>query len=190
MSAQTLLTLLRQLVTTGELTVVDGELHFNGEAIRPDPPTDTGYRKDGWATYADEYGCRRHRIVDELLDKMSRGTRYERQVAEEAEYAFCFDVRRFGLNEGQVHSIEAEDREARERSRDAAWLALAGYIINVPQWSYRLREDGQNTVVPGRLVVLSSSRIGDSIVDKWPQRYAESLEEQAEGLRVQAERGW
>lgn len=185
MQHQTIRSALLDLISTGDLAVVDGRLHFMGEPLED---MDAGeYRGDGWS-HETSFGCRRHRAIDEFVERLARGDEHERRVANEADLWFCFHPREC------VHLAADDETEAKQAAAAysnsmimARWLGLGvkrdhgmDFRISSDKWGI---EGETYWHMPQAHKVVYGMRPEAEAPDRWPQQYINDLRERVEYYR-------
>jgi len=192
MAPQIVLEWLRQALQSGVVEARDGVVYYNGNPVLPDP--EDGYRPDGWSVETD-LGCRRHRAIDELLDKLEAGNETDKWVASLYPRWYCFDPMQLAgftnMEEWRkanppAHSIEAEDPDERKIATDAAlsarWRFLQTMNRNDATLNFAVREDTdgdgrkEHRVLADYRVVFAADAPVEEIVDRFPQQQVASIE--------------
>lgn len=194
MQQETIRSILIDLLASGAVEVVNGQVVFNGQPLGEEV-ANSEYRSDGWSTDT-SYGCRRHRAIDDFLKRLSRGDVHERKVAEQAYEWFCFHPRK-------VERLVAEDEEQAQQATRAYWNSnlltrmLGGGTRRDSAVNYKLKaerwgkedEAGGYWFMPPAHAVVHGAAPEEEAPGRWPEEYINDLKEQVEYHRSgQAER--
>lgn len=177
------------LMESGTLT--GNNIKFNGISLgdnaTPNDQTEE-YRSDGWS-YETSHGCRRHRMVDAMIKKLSRGDKFDRAVAEDAYSWFGFDPTlhpNLAPNDtDELHQLHM----AIDSTRVVAHMIASGKDVH---WNYRFKaneefpgENGSYYFTPKQHAIVYGIELPkDDVTNRWPEMWARRLEDMAESRRT------
>lgn len=186
MQRETIRSALLDLLNAGDIEVVDGRIMFHGEPLEEHGPAE--YLDNGWSVET-SYGCRRHRAIDDYLEKLARGDEAERRVANEADQWFCFSPKE---SPDLAAADETEAKQAAKAYFNSNLLIrlLGGVSQRDNAMGYRIEADNWEGVesenhwfMPPAHAVVYGVTPESEAPDRWPDEYIADLKGRVEYYR-------